>query len=470
MNPNNKTSLEAELIASSFNETYKKVMKVGNEIKSQQEGIIASIAEVSSDVGDLSSLSTVDKSDLVSAVNEIDSHADDNASAIAEIRATKINGYALNEDITLNKSDVGLSNVVNVGSSATPAEDGTDNFTTGGAYTQLALKADDTAVVHNIGNEIIAGVKTFTSAPKVLTLTTATPIPSTAGVGYDESGNLIPIIVSGGGGTALPASADYVYTNAQGESQKGTADTVVTESSTNLVQSGAVYTALQSVAVLQKSYALIVHDQDTFDTWCASPASYHNVAFCSGTYTLSSALVYPSTATGNYHLDSYGDVTISGDYAVEKYPSSTALIYAKGIDFLYNVKYFHSLESCTALDFVSCDRLTNCTATRDFAHCTNVTNCTATRGFDACTNVTNCTAAVFGYCSRLTNCVATGSTSAPYSYGYRSCRGVSRCSASASYPTGVFDADCYASLTTESAAYACADTPEGGFNNPTNPS
>lgn len=45
-------------------------------------------------------------------------------------------------NITLTKSDVGLSNVVNTGDSATPASGGTDKFTTGGAYTELNKKQD----------------------------------------------------------------------------------------------------------------------------------------------------------------------------------------------------------------------------------------------------------------------------------------------------------------------------------------
>lgn len=42
------------------------------------------------------------------------------------------------------KSDVGLGSVVNTGDSATPVENGTTKFTTGGAYTELAKKVDKT--------------------------------------------------------------------------------------------------------------------------------------------------------------------------------------------------------------------------------------------------------------------------------------------------------------------------------------
>ena len=71
---------------------------------------------------------------------------------INELRATKVdktttvNGHELSADVIVTKADVGLGNVVNVGSSATPVDNGTDNFTTGGAYTELAKKADNTTI------------------------------------------------------------------------------------------------------------------------------------------------------------------------------------------------------------------------------------------------------------------------------------------------------------------------------------
>ena len=48
------------------------------------------------------------------------------------------NGYVPTTQLSLSKGDVGLSNVVNTGDSAVPAEDGTDKFTTGGAFTQFS--------------------------------------------------------------------------------------------------------------------------------------------------------------------------------------------------------------------------------------------------------------------------------------------------------------------------------------------
>ena len=70
----------------------------------------------------------------------------------------------------LGKSDVGLGSVVNTGDSATPVSGGTTKFTTGGAYTELAKKAD-------------LASPTFTGTPKAPTAaagTDSTQIATTA--------------------------------------------------------------------------------------------------------------------------------------------------------------------------------------------------------------------------------------------------------------------------------------------------
>ena len=50
----------------------------------------------------------------------------------------------------VTKSDVGLGSVVDTGDSATPVSGGTTKFTTGGAYTELAKKADKSTAVTNV--------------------------------------------------------------------------------------------------------------------------------------------------------------------------------------------------------------------------------------------------------------------------------------------------------------------------------
>ena len=53
-----------------------------------------------------------------------------------------VNEKALNQNITIDATDLGLGNVVNTGDSAIPVSGGTTKFTTGGAYTELAKKID----------------------------------------------------------------------------------------------------------------------------------------------------------------------------------------------------------------------------------------------------------------------------------------------------------------------------------------
>jgi len=60
----------------------------------------------------------------------------------------------------------------------------------------LAAKADDTTVVHNIGNETVAGIKTFTSSPVVPTPASSNQAASKT---YVDSNAIAPI--NGGGET-----------------------------------------------------------------------------------------------------------------------------------------------------------------------------------------------------------------------------------------------------------------------------
>lgn len=52
---------------------------------------------------------------------------------------------------SVTKAQVGLGNVVNTGDSATPVSGGTTKFTTGGAYTELAKKADKSTTLSGYG-------------------------------------------------------------------------------------------------------------------------------------------------------------------------------------------------------------------------------------------------------------------------------------------------------------------------------
>lgn len=79
-------------------------------------------------------------------------------------KTTTINGYALSANVSLAKGDVGLGSVDNTSDLLKPVSTATQNA--------LNLKANDSAVVHNTGNETVTGIKTFSSSPIVPTPTT----------------------------------------------------------------------------------------------------------------------------------------------------------------------------------------------------------------------------------------------------------------------------------------------------------
>lgn len=85
----------------------------------------------------------------------------------------RINGHPLTSDINISKVDVDLGHVVNTGDSATPAENGTNKFTTGGAYA-LTTKIDrNTADIENT-RHVVANLTTdnATNKTKISTLET----------------------------------------------------------------------------------------------------------------------------------------------------------------------------------------------------------------------------------------------------------------------------------------------------------
>lgn len=69
-------------------------------------------------------------------------------------------------DLAITKTDVGLANVDNTSDANKPVSTP--------QQTALDLKADDSAVVHDTGDETIAGIKTFSSSPVVPTPSTVT--------------------------------------------------------------------------------------------------------------------------------------------------------------------------------------------------------------------------------------------------------------------------------------------------------
>lgn len=148
--------------------------------------------------------------------------------------------------------------------------------------------------------------------------------------------------------------------------------------------------------------------------------------------------------------------------------------------------------------FYTCSNLLNCTGTskvngsgiaRCFRDCLVLTNCIGSGtsaggscfGFVNSSNLTNCqgtgttngqSVGIVGYgfhsCENLSNCVGTGvAVAGNGGYGFTNCKNVIGCKAGSHCTVAVFN-ESYASKA-ETSNYSCADTPEGGFNNTTNP-
>ena len=151
-----------------------------------------------------------------------------------------------------------------------------------------------------------------------------------------------------------------------------------------------------------------------------------------------------------------------------------------------------SYDTGSSYGFHSCKNLSNCYGNgrgiytgNGFHSCENLSNCIGTgsgdqqgevtgAGFHSCKNLSNCygNGRGIGYgfhsCENLSNCIGTGMAVAGNGgYGFTNCKTVIGCKAGSHCTVAVFN-ESYAS-NTETSNYTCADTPEGGFNNTTNP-
>lgn len=127
-------------------------------------------------------------------------------------------------DLALTKSDVGLSNVDNTSDANKPVSTA--------QQTALDLKANDADVVHDTGDETVAGVKTFSSSPLV-------PVPTTDAQAANKE-YVDDAITAGGGYTdeqaqdavgamiADTATIDLTYTDATPELKADVKDDSIT--------------------------------------------------------------------------------------------------------------------------------------------------------------------------------------------------------------------------------------------------
>ena len=101
------------------------------------------------------------------------------------------------------------------------------------------------AVMTSIGTQVTTE-KVVVGDINIPNINSETPVESNKVLGYDAEGNIIPVEATFELG--MPASAAFLKTDENANVEAGVPDTTVTENSTNLVTSGAVYNAIDSAA------------------------------------------------------------------------------------------------------------------------------------------------------------------------------------------------------------------------------
>ena len=101
------------------------------------------------------------------------------------------------------------------------------------------------AVMTSIGTQVTTE-KVVVGDINIPNINSETPVESNKVLGYDAEGNIIPVEATFELG--VPSNAAFLKTDENANVEAGVPDTTVTENSTNLVTSGAVYNAIDSAA------------------------------------------------------------------------------------------------------------------------------------------------------------------------------------------------------------------------------
>ena len=131
---------------------------------------------------------------LEEILEEIDSNKQDNLQSGKNIKTIEGQSLVGSGNIDITASNVGLENVVNTGDSATPVENGTTKFTTGGAYTM------QTTLQSGIDSKASLASPAFTGTPTAPTPSTSSNNTQIATTAFVKSQ---PTILYG---TSVPSS------------------------------------------------------------------------------------------------------------------------------------------------------------------------------------------------------------------------------------------------------------------------
>ena len=155
----------------------------------------------------------------------------------------------------------------------------------------------------------------------------AEPISSSAVVGYDENGQLIPIRASYD--VSFPEGADYLKTDAQGIARKGTSESGVVQS-TNLIQAGAVQNMYDAVNANFNNVQNTLSDvESNLNNVDSSVKAINDFIFNGiylpeyGSFDSVSPVDYRKAKTVELYGDAQGGTAIPGGGGMIKFDSST---------------------------------------------------------------------------------------------------------------------------------------------------
>ena len=158
----------------------------------------------------------------------------------------------------------------------------------------------------------------------------AEPISSSAVVGYDENGQLIPIRASYD--VSFPEGADYLKTDAQGIARKGTSESEVVQS-TNLIQAGAVQNMYDAVNANFNNVQNTLSDvESNLNNVDSSVKAINDFIFNGiylpeyGSFDSQSPVRYTTARTVELYGDAQGGTAIPGGGGMIKFDSSTKTV------------------------------------------------------------------------------------------------------------------------------------------------
>ena len=262
---------------------------------------------------------------------------------VVDIRAEEIlaNVADFNE-VRANIANLNVLNAMNIQAGEATANIANFNEVTANIATLIDLNATnakvDKVTANTIDLNVLNAINIEANEVKANKLIgdflNTEPISSSAVVGYDENGQLIPIRASYD--VSFPESADYLKSDAQGTARKGTSESAVVQS-TNLIQASAVQNMYDAVNanfnnVSDSFNAVNSHlnnVESNLNNVGSSVKEINDFVFNGiylpeyGSFDSHSPVQYTTAKTVELYGDAQGGTAISGGGGMIKFDSST---------------------------------------------------------------------------------------------------------------------------------------------------